>query len=387
MVAVAILAAELLLVGIGAVLGGLIHQLSPEDYWLGAFVGLAFTGVGALVACRRPSERMGWLMLGVGGLWALSNAAGEYAVLDYRFHHGQLPLGGLAVVCQLAWALALFLFALSIVLFPDGRPSSPRWRWPLRALGAISALWVVAAAVAVIPLIVEGTVRVTSDGEVAQLNPPTTVSERLYGITLALLGIGCALTITAWLVSQAFTYRGLVGERRIQQKWILAGAATSFLMVVASFALGSSTLSNFTGLGIVAMPVAMGVGILKYRLYEIDRIVSRTVAYAIVTTVLVATFIALVALTTDVLSFSSSVGVAASTLAAAALLHPLRVRVQRVVDRRFNRARYDAEATVNAFAARLRDAVDIDAVESDLLNTVHQALQPASASVWIRGRL
>jgi hypothetical protein len=127
------------------------------------------------------------------------------------------------------------------------------------------------------------------------------------------------------------------------------------------------------------------VGILRYRLYEIDRLVSRTLAYAILTALLVGTFIGLVALSTNTLAISGRVGVAASTLAAAALFNPLRIRIQRLVDRRFNRAHYDAEATVAAFTARLRDAVEIDAIRADLLDAVNRAVQPTHASVWIRG--
>jgi hypothetical protein len=127
----------------------------------------------------------------------------------------------------------------------------------------------------------------------------------------------------------------------------------------------------------------MGVGILRYRLYEIDRIISRTLAYAVVTALLVGVYAGLVLLSTHVLALKSPVAVAASTLAAAALFNPLRRRVQRVVDRRFNRARYDAELTVAAFAARLKDAVDLDAVRGDLAALVHDTLEPAHVSVWL----
>jgi hypothetical protein len=135
--------------------------------------------------------------------------------------------------------------------------------------------------------------------------------------------------------------------------------------------------------GVAALPVSIGIGILKYRLYEIDRIISRTLAYALVTALLVGVYAGLVLLATQVLQFSSPVAVAASTLVAAALFSPLRRRVQRAVDRRFNRARYDADRTVAAFAARLKDAVDLDSVRDDLTGVVHQALEPAHVSVWI----
>jgi hypothetical protein len=136
--------------------------------------------------------------------------------------------------------------------------------------------------------------------------------------------------------------------------------------------------------GIAALPVAIGVAILKYRLYEIDRIISRTLAYAIVTGLLVGVYAGLVLLATQVLRASSPVAVAASTLVAAALFNPVRRRVQHAVDRRFNRARYDAERMVTAFAARLQDAVDTDAVRADLTGVVHTALEPTHVSVWLR---
>jgi hypothetical protein len=145
-------------------------------------------------------------------------------------------------------------------------------------------------------------------------------------------------------------------------------------------------IDNIFWFGLAALPVSMGVAILRYRLYEIDRIISRTLAYALVTGLLVGVYAGLVLLATHVLLVSSPVAVAASTLAAAALFNPLRRRVQRGVDRRFNRARYDAGKTVAAFAGRLKDAVALDAVRDDLASVVHQALEPAHVSVWISHR-
>ncbi len=139
--------------------------------------------------------------------------------------------------------------------------------------------------------------------------------------------------------------------------------------------------SRLLEVGVTAMPIAIGVGILKYRLYDIDRIISRTLAYAIVTGLLVGVYAGLVLLATQVLTIKSPVAVAVSTLAAAALFSPLRRRVQRAVDRRFNRSRYNADQTVAAFAVRLKDAVDLDAVQHDLSSIVHQALEPAHVSV------
>jgi hypothetical protein len=137
---------------------------------------------------------------------------------------------------------------------------------------------------------------------------------------------------------------------------------------------------------VLSMPAAVAVAVLRYRLYDIDRVISRTLAYAIVTGLLVGVYAALVLLATRVLSFHTPVAVAASTLAVAALFSPLRRQVQRAVDRRFNRARYDADQIVAAFAARLKDPVDPDSVRDDLAGVVHQTLEPACVMVWMRER-
>ena len=200
------------------------------------------------------------------------------------------------------------------------------------------------------------------------------------------------LVVLSWVACKVSTYRSSSGERRAQLKWLMTGGAVTIVGFALGLALNgsSSSAAQLTAaVGFMcafALPVSIGVGILRYRLYDIDRLVSRTLSYAILTALLVGTFVGLVALSTDLLAFSSSVGVAASTLAAAALFNPLRRRVQRVVDHRFNRARYDAEATVAAFAAHLRNAVDLDTVQSELLAVVQRAVEPAHATIWIRGR-
>jgi hypothetical protein len=179
------------------------------------------------------------------------------------------------------------------------------------------------------------------------------------------------------------SWRGASGDRRQQLKWLMAGstvAVAGFVISNAVPALDPGAVA--VGVGVV-LPVCLGVAILKYRLYDIDRIISRTLAYAIVTGLLAGLYTGLVLLATRVLSFHSTVAVAAATLAAAALFSPLRRRVQLRVDRRFNRARYDAEQTAAAFAARLKDAVDLDSVRDDLASTLYQALEPAHVSVWI----
>ena len=197
-----------------------------------------------------------------------------------------------------------------------------------------------------------------------------------------------------FIARQVLGWRRSSGENRQQLKWLAGGAAVAIISVIVAvpFSTSGTTtavrewLDNLAWSGFAALPVSMGVAILKYRLYDIDRIISRTLAYAVVTGVLVGGYAGVVLLATQVLSVSSPVAVAASTLAAAALFNPLRRWVQRAVDRRFNRARYDADRTIAAFAARLTGAIDLGTVQADLTSVVHQALEPAHVSLWISQR-
>jgi hypothetical protein len=169
----------------------------------------------------------------------------------------------------------------------------------------------------------------------------------------------------------------------LQLKWCAEAALVLAVVFVASIWVNSAALNVLESTAFLGLWTAIAVAVLKYRLYDIDRIISRTLAYAIVTGLLIGVYAGLVLLATQVLLFHSTVAVAAATLAAAALFNPLRRRVQQVVDRRFNRARYDADRMVGAFAARLKDGVDLDSVRDDLTRTVHQSLEPVHVSVWI----
>jgi hypothetical protein len=189
----------------------------------------------------------------------------------------------------------------------------------------------------------------------------------------------------SFVAHQVLSWRQATGEHRQQLKWLAAGAATTIgLGLIGSAAVKQGIVQNLLEVALIALPISMGVGILKYRLYEIDRIISRTLAYAIVTGLLVGLYAGLVLLATQVFRFRGPVAVAAATLAAAALFNPLRRRVQKIVDRRFNRARYDAEQTVVAFATSLKDALDLDSVRESLTGVVQQTLEPTHVSVWIR---
>jgi hypothetical protein len=195
----------------------------------------------------------------------------------------------------------------------------------------------------------------------------------------------------SFVARQLLSWRRATGERRQQLKWLMAsgilsvaGLAGGFLLAQLSSPLAAVLGNVMLGIGLFSLPAGLSIGILKYRLYDIDRLISRTLSYTLVTGLLVGVYAGIVTLATEVLPFSSPVAVAASTLAVAALFNPLRRRVQRIVDRRFNRARYDADETVAAFAARLKDAVDLDAARAELADAVHRSVEPAHVWMWIR---
>jgi hypothetical protein len=188
--------------------------------------------------------------------------------------------------------------------------------------------------------------------------------------------------LLAGVVGLIARFRRSGQEQRLQLKWFMYASAISAVAILAGAVFANNVLIPFD-ITFPLIPAAVGIAILKYRLYDIDRVISRTLAYAIVTGLLVGVYAGLVLLATQVFRFHTPVAVAASTLVAAALFSPLRRRVQQVVDRRFNRVRYDADQMVAAFAARLRDAVDLGTVRADLLATVNSAVEPAHISVWI----
>jgi hypothetical protein len=346
-----------------------------------------FAAVGFVLAWRRPGNPIGWLSLAVAGCFLLSTDSGFYAALIYR-QGRHLPLGPAALLLYELWGPALGALLLVIMLFPDGRLSPGFWRWVWWASSALLALFLVALAVATIGVIAGHRIRLDTFDGLTAIDHPTgwfAAAQTMFSLLGVLVLVGC-------VARQLVNWRRSSGERRQQLKWLASGAVVGVTCLIVGLATGGDTApavlvaSGIATVGVAALPVSMGVAILKYRLYDIDRIISRTLAYAMVTGVLLGFYAGLVLLATEVLRFSSPVAVAASTLAAAALFTPLRRRVQRAVDRRFNRARYDADRTVAAFAARLQDAVNLDTVHADLVRVVGSALEPARVSVWLAER-
>ena len=368
-------------------LSGLAHQnLNAGGGSIPVWVSAAFAAVGLVLAWRRPSNPLGWIMLTGAFFFAVSEDASYYTVATYGLRHGDLPLGAVALLAQPGWAPGIVLLGLLVLVFPDGRLPSSRWRWLVAAYAAVGALWMTGAIVITVGALADHRTQVDSGGNLLLLSgndPAASWWNLLQNLFFPVL-VACWL---ASIASQALSYRRSSGIRRQQLKWLLAGSAVTPAGFGLAVLLRGVPWANAIGvIAFLALPVSIGVAVLRYRLFDIDRIVSRTLAYAIVTGLLVGVYAGLVLLTTEVFGFHTPVAVAASTLAAAALFSPVRRRVQRLVDRRFNRARYDAETTVAAFADRLKDAVNLDAARDDLVQTVHEALEPAHLSVWVSPR-
>ena len=370
----------LVLVGLSVPIG--IAARKPFD---GLVLLVVLTAVlGWLITRRQPANRIGLLLVGYAVMLICYEDAANYAVLDYHLHHGMLPLGFPAVlIASELWSTWFLIPPLIVLLFPDGM-LPPRWRMICRAYLAVCAL-IIAISLGGGGWQMSGTrIVVNSKGQLAgNASPP--------GALGFVLVIGFLVVPVFWVLfvaRQVLSWRRAAGERRAQLKWLMAGSVASVIGLAAGFTFQSQTVLNTMCLivGIFSLPVCIIFAILKYRLYDIDRLISRTLSYTLVTGLLIGVYAGLVLLATEVFRFRGTVAVAASTLVAAALFNPLRRRVQRVVDRRFNRARYDADRTVAAFAARLKDEVDLDSVRDDLAGVVQHALEPAHISVWVSRR-
>jgi hypothetical protein len=390
-VAVLVLAGMLLVLAVAAVpLARLAHQsLSAAAVSAPVWVTAPGAVVGLVVAWRKPGNPIGWIALSASVSSMLTEDAAYYAVADYRLHYG-LPLGWVALLVQFGSAPGLVLTGLIFLLFPDGRPPSPRWRWVLWAYGGIGLLWIAGTVLITVSAIIGHHTQVDSAGQLFMLRGDDPAAG-WWNTAFTAVFLLVAVCLVASLAGQVANWRRSSGERRQQLKWLMAGTAALVAGAAIDTVTGIGTVAGTTAIGTAcflagfcALFVCVGVALLRYRLLDIDRVISRTLAYAIVTGLLVGVYAGIVLMATGVLGFHGAVAVAVATLAAAALFTPLRRRVQKLVDRRFNRARYDADQIIAAFAARLQGAVELDAVRADLASSVQQALEPAHVSVWIQ---
>jgi hypothetical protein len=349
-----------------------------------AAIAIVFAGVGALIATRQPDNAIGWLFLGAGVAAGIAGLASSYADYWVDDRPGPALLGETAAwygsLSWIPWILVPSTFLL--LLFPDGRVLSRRWRlvaW-CAALG-IGGVFVTAG---LTPGRLEDYPDVTNP---FGLDSP--VLDPLTGLAFLLVVVGLVGSSASLVVR----FRRARGEPRQQIKWLaFAGvvAAVTFIAGTASYdVVGQDIAYAAIMLSVLGLPVAAGIAILRHRLYEIDVVINRTLVYVGLTATLAGCYLGAVLLLELVLSGvteGSGLAVAASTLAVAALFRPARARIQQAVDRRFYRRKYDAQRTLDAFSARLRDQVELAALSSDVRGVVSETLQPAHVSLWLRER-
>ena len=381
------LAAELGAVALVVLMAGRADAIPLAVFMLVTVLVVGYAIVGWLIASRRPDNSIGWIFLTIALSMAGLAFAGAYSLYGLRVAPGSLPFADvLSWGGVWAWAPGFtLLVTLSVLLFPDGRPPSPRWRPVVWASFAVMGLLMVPIAILAWPHrgldLLEGSSYSGGDLDVAY---------NLQALGSALIPFLALASIAGMVVR----YRHGGQTERQQLRWFTYAAVPeiTFLVFVGLAASGSYTippLVAFVATLVIGplLPAAAAVAILRYHLYDLDRLVSRTIAYAVVTGMLVLTYGGLILVLEGPLSDMTggdTLPVALSTLAVAALFTPARRRVQRTVDHRFDRARYDAERITTAFAERLRDQVDLATVTADFDGTVLRAISPSSVGVWLR---
>ena len=347
---------------------------------IGTSLVLAFTGVGALVASRQPGNAMGWLLLGVGAATGLGFLAGSYADYWVAGGWGSQALGETAAwYGNLSWIPFIVVPCTFVpLLFPDGHLVSRWWRW---------VAW--CAGLGIVGLFVTTGVYPGPIDDFPQIENPYGVDGALIKPLTGLAFLVVLVGIVGSCASLVVRFRRAEGERRQQVKWLaLAGTVAGVVVPLATIGgeLWGQTVTNVASmLSVVGLPLAVGVAILRHRLYDIDLVIRRTLVYGALTATLGGAYLGLVVLAGLAVGRSSDLAIAASTLAVAALFRPARRRIQGLVDRRFYRRRYDATQTLEAFGARLRDELDLEALGDDLRGVVRETVQPAHVSVWLRG--
>jgi len=364
------------------VVSGWLRWLVPDETgdvdWLeGAIGALGFAGfsfVGALVASRLPTNANGWLWCAAGLTYAVSDISRPLARAAGWPSWTAWALGGWGFVALLALLVFVFL------LFPTGRLPGHRWRWLAAATVTVALLLIVAVLLIADPGDPTAVSPWALEGEAGRI-----LNRIAEGLLYGLFG-----AVLLAMLSLVLRFRRAGPTERRQLTWFLYATILNALILIFDAALGllpSLVSAVVSAVGFALLPVAVGVAMLRYRLYEIDRIVSRTVSYGLLSAALIGLYLLVVALLRPLLeplTGSSTLAVAGSTLAVAAAFTPARRRLQAAVDRRFDRARYDAARAVDAFAARLRDQVDLDEITASLSDAVTATVAPGRVAVWLR---
>jgi hypothetical protein len=355
------------------------------DWMTGWLPFMAFLTVGTVIVARRPKNVIGWLCCAIGAAVSFSGFGSSDAARSIAADPDRIP--GAPVLHLLGQVLFLVpmlgLLPLLVLVFPTGRLPSRRWR---------PVLWIVAVGLAL--YVISVLLKPGPAGDGLPANPlGIEAADRILGPIAAVSGLLFAVFLVLVLASLVTRFRRAEGDERQQLKWLVYGVILLALLIPTAGRVVEQVPSPFAGPVFAAVmfsiiPVAIGLAVLKYRLYDIDRIISRTLAYALLTALLAGLYTVVVLvlgqLFGGITERPPSWAVAGATLAVASVFQPARRRIQHVVDRRFNRRKYDAARTVEAFSARLRNQVDLDTLSAELLSVVGQTMQPTTASLWLQ---
>jgi hypothetical protein len=370
----------------------LVMNLShPEvpvySFWAeNVLFSVGYSTVGAVIVPRMPAENpIGWLFCAIGIIWAVLHFIGEYAIYALLAVPGTLPAGELASwVYSWLWVPGLGLSVFLCLLFPNGRLPSTHWRWFARLSALLTFVAMVLAAF--------------SPGQIVLGLPGIPNPLGIEGLPSAYKPVQALMLILIAVAVASLLMRRLYarGVERQQTKWFTYTTAVAASGAILQYIISEPLDLVWLGrvgyalvlIGLVGIPIAMGIAVTRYKLYEIDLLVNRTLVYGSLTAMLVALYFGgivlmqrgFIALTGE----RSTLAVVASTLLIAALFTPLRRRIQSFIDRRFYRSKYDARKTLEAFSAKLRDETDLDALSDDLVGVVRETMQPSHVSLWLR---
>lgn len=345
----------------------------------------AFGLMGSLILRKRPDNRMGWVYLSLGLFGSVVGGVSEWSIYGL-FGPDPIPGGDVAAwLTSWAWSPMVSGIVLALLLFPNGRLPSRRWRFVPWLLGTSIASTMVVGAFSW-PL--RGREMLVTDAAAVEGIPPFAQTLSLMAFPLFLMAFGSSA------LSQVLRFRRSRGNERQQLKLLVVAVVFTALMIFTEgfvsevLDLPESIFDILAPAGLLAVPIFTGVAIMRYRLYDIDRVINRAVVYLVMSVVLIASYLLLVVgmqRLLDPVRGDSDIAVVISTLAVAALFNPVRRRLQSFVDRRFNRRRYDSQQTLQGFSVRLRNQVDLSELQDDLHQVIEQTMQPAHASLWIAG--
>jgi hypothetical protein len=358
-------------------------QLTPGTVWP-ALAMVSGATVGAVLASRRPRHPVGWLLLALALSLTTTAAAAQYLTWGLLVRPGSLPAArSVALYYPATGYTALTLIGFLLLLTPTGKLPSPSWRWWARAMAAAPVAVVLVATLAGGPL----------DPRYQALGGPFDLRGHGGALLVANQLVLAVTTLSVVVAAGSLVgrFRHARGLERLQLRWVALAAVLVVLagvVILAALVIevpgATVLLSAAIGICLAVLPVATGAAILQYRLYDLDRIISRTLAYGLLTLLLASGYAVAALVLGQLLGQDSSLAVAGATLAVAAVFQPARRRIQQAVDRRFNRRRHDAAQTIAAFSTRLRDQVDLATLTAEILAVVDQTMQPTRASLWLR---